>query len=72
MKQGPDHWGSLCVGWGGPASSHRINVDAEIDESRAFTERLFRDYRGGGRQMLLMGFGAWTPLHRRSHDAQHH
>jgi hypothetical protein len=48
----------------------RIDVAAEITESRAFTERLFVDYRGGGYQRALGTLrGVDWPLLKRERDA---
>ena len=71
MKPKPDHWGSVRTGVGRSVSTaQRINVEAEIAESRAFTERLFADYRRGGHQRALGNLRRidW-PLWQKRHDA---
>lgn len=55
MKSTPNHWGTAMTGSERYAPrTLRINISAEIAESRAFAERLFRDYRGSGQRRALV------------------
>lgn len=71
MKPRLDRWGPVRTGTGHTVSmAHKINVAAEIAESRAFTERLFSNYHRGGHRRTLGSLRRidW-PLHPKRHDA---
>lgn len=67
MDQTSSHWGDLTVGIlrNGPRKPIRSVVDSELSETRAFTERLYKEFTRDGRRTLVArlvegkGFFPW-------------